>query len=246
MNFDEIAKQFSAFNGNDESKIFDTLLNAFWSGDLEAQNITRLDLLKSIRTIDIHPNFFFHDQDNYELSTYYPDGSVIVADDIKLSENISEWQEGNIQKAYEKLSSIGLNGYNKIVHPALDMLVFSYQSFRKWSDKDKRNLDDFWCSREYLNENSMPIENNPTIKDIRTDRRPTLEEVRAIAREVYNSVPQGKKPNIVDAEKQIRMKLGGKFKKSAGRYNGTCAIRSILDEYEFADQRNRAGKRIKS
>jgi hypothetical protein len=86
-----------------------------------------------------------------------------------------------------------------------------------------------------------------TTPDNRSKSRPNKDEVREIAREVYNAAPDGKKPNSCVADQKITAIINSRFTKPAGNCRETkeAIVRIVLRESEFADQRNQE-KALKS
>jgi hypothetical protein len=104
------------------------------------------------------------------------------------------------------------------------------------------------CRIEESLENHNKSKAIPTQNDTRIQRRPTENEVREIIRTIYADQPDGLKPNISQAEKQAREIINRAYSKAAGTCSQTkeSIIRKILQEPEFANQRNKAGKRLNS
>ncbi len=154
MSFSEIASKW--YNGNDYDDIMDKLLSAFWLGELDTSNketfdiempdIGREGVLKAIRRIDVHPNIYFHNQDNFAPVILLPDGSAeVIINDIKLPKNINKWQKSDVETAYKKLSKARLIDYDEICHPIFTGTIkVKYKSFREWCEKNKWKCTDFW------------------------------------------------------------------------------------------------------
>ena len=86
------------------------------------------------------------------------------------------------------------------------------------------------------------------LKICKLERRPSKDEVRDILREIYIAAPEGSKPNSSVAESECRKRIKDKFTKPAGQDSKAKEelIRVILREDEFANQRNSAGKQLRS
>lgn len=82
------------------------------------------------------------------------------------------------------------------------------------------------------------------IAPTRAQRRATKDDIRQIVRAIYAAAPAGKKPNRIRADKLIRRAVREKGWLPASKTTHGDPITIILDEVEFASQRNLAGKRI--